>query len=316
MDARLSAYLELAAVPDEDFAERMYRLVLRRDPEPEARRRMLEKLADGTLSRATLLRELIESEEFQRVRALDDAVAFAAWARLHGERPRELRGPPESDERVIEIPWTLARYRGEARVLDVGYANAEPIYLAALLSLGARELVGADLVEAEVPGLRSVVADARDLPLEDGSLDVVFCISTLEHVGQDNRVYGVEGQTDEEGIATALRELRRVLTRRGRLLLTVPCGEPQEFGWFVQWDQPGWTRLFREAGFLSFEQEVYELGENGWGSTSASPRVRRSERSSGVTGVLCAELHPWRAGARLRQIVRGLRRSAGPRAPR
>ncbi len=29
-----------------------------------------------------------------------------------------------SDERVIEIPWVLSRYRGEARVLDVGSARA------------------------------------------------------------------------------------------------------------------------------------------------------------------------------------------------
>ena len=29
-------------------------------------------------------------------------------------------------ERWVEIPWVLSRYRDESRVLDTGYANAEP----------------------------------------------------------------------------------------------------------------------------------------------------------------------------------------------
>ena len=47
-----------------------------------------------------------------------------------------------------------------------------------------------DLVEAEVPGLRSVVGDLRALPFPDESFDVLVCVSTIEHVGHDNRVYG------------------------------------------------------------------------------------------------------------------------------
>jgi hypothetical protein len=92
---------------------RVYRLVLRREPEPDAFARSVAKLREGTLSPATLLAELADSDEFGRVRALDDAVAFAAWARAAGERPRGLRGPAASDERVVEIPWALARLRGE-----------------------------------------------------------------------------------------------------------------------------------------------------------------------------------------------------------
>src|SRR5438094_502298 len=135
----------------------------------------------------------------------------------HGPwRPGRRHAPATADERSLEIPWALARYDGEQRVLDVGYAFAEPAYLAGLTALGAGALTGVDLAEAEVPGIRSVVGDVRELPFPKRSFDLVFCISTLEHVGRDNSVYGLEGELDEEGIDRALGELRRVLTRNGR----------------------------------------------------------------------------------------------------
>lgn len=315
MDTRLAAYLELASVPDEEFLERTYRLLLRREPEPEARERSLAKLREGTLSRATLVRELVCGDEFARVRLLDDAVAFSAWARRADERPRLLEAPPGSDERPIEIPWTLARYRGEPRVLDAGYAFAEPAYLAALVAAGARELVGVDLVEAEVPGMRAVAADLRSLPFSRGSFDVAFCISTLEHVGADNRVYGLAEEHDSGGTSAALRELARVLAGDGRLLVTVPCGEPGDHGWFCQDDPRGWDRLFEGAGFFVYEQEVYELGPDGWRSAPefSAEGVRYGERGPGASAVLCAELRPGRVRQAARRKAGALkRRLTGP----
>src|SRR4029077_2131214 len=128
----------------------------------------------GEVSRARLVRELVESREFERVELLDDGLARALAERLKEGRPRELLAPAWADERAIEIPWALARYRGERRVLDIGYAFAEPAYLAGLVDLGAVELIGVDLAEAEVPGLRSTIADVRALPFPDSSFDVAF----------------------------------------------------------------------------------------------------------------------------------------------
>src|SRR6267154_325952 len=108
MQGDLHAWLAAASGTDEEFVDRIWPLVLRRPPEADGRERALAKLREGTLSRAGLLHELAES-----------------------------------DERAIEIPWSLARYRGEQRVLDIGYAFAEPAYLAGLAALGAAELVGA-----------------------------------------------------------------------------------------------------------------------------------------------------------------------------
>jgi SAM-dependent methyltransferase len=303
VDSRLAAELEVGAVAEEEFVERAYRLLLRRDPEPEARERDLAKLREGTLSRATLLAELAGADEFARVRALDDAVAFASWARAANERPRELRASP-GDERPIEIPWCLSRYRPDQRLLDVGYAFAEPAYLAALTRLGAAEVVGVDLAPGDVPGIRGVVADLRELPFADSEFGVAVCISTLEHIGRDNRLYGLAEERDAEGPLTALGELRRVSRR---LLLSVPTGEREELDWLVQLPPDDWLALFERAGFLVFEHEVYALGADGW---QAAPGFEPSGvRFAGehASAVLCAELHPATLGKRTRETLRRLR---------
>jgi SAM-dependent methyltransferase len=315
MDPRLRAHLAIGEPSDGQFVDASFRLVLRRPPDEEARERALAKLAEGTLSRATLLHELVTAGEFDRIRLLDDVIAFAAGARARGERPRHLQGPPGTDERVVEIPWVLSRLRA-GHVLEVGYAHAEPAYLAALCRLVPSGLVGVDLAEAPVPGMETVAADVRALPFEDSSFDQVLLVSTLEHVGADNALYGLAPESDGTARAAALRELRRVLKPRGSLLVTVPLGEPEDYGWFRQEDVAGWDRLFTRAGLFIEEQEAYELGAEGWRAAPALDcrGLRYGERGPAASAVLCADLSP----RRLRRLVtpdgtrRTLRRRLGP----
>jgi SAM-dependent methyltransferase len=309
----LAAWLEGAAGPDEDFVDLVWRLALRRSPDEDGRGRVLEKLRDGTLSRAGLLRELVGSGEFERVLLLDDGLAFAAGERAKERdhrgppRPRELQAPPASDERAIEIPWCLARYDGEQRVLDVGYAFAEPAYLAGLATLGAPELVGVDLATADVPGMQSVVADVRQLPFDAGSFELAFCVSTLEHVGRDNEVYDVDAPRDESGDEAGLRELRRVLSNDGRLLVTVPTGIRDDQGWQVVRAPEDWVELYERAGFLVYEDELYVRAPEGWRTASLDEARVASYREDGAGAVLLAELRPGSFGGKVRLAVRDVR---------
>jgi SAM-dependent methyltransferase len=315
MQGDLAQWLEAAAGTDEAFVDRAWRLMLRRAPEEDGRARALEKLRDGTLSRAGLLRQLVRSEEFDRVAVLDAALAFAAAERARPRdgggpwRPRELRAPAAGDERAIEIPWALARYDGEGHVLDIGYAFAEPAYLAGLVALGANDLVGIDLATADVPGLRSVVADVRALPFSDSSYDLAFCISTLEHIGRDNEVYDVDAERDDAGDEAALRELHRVLTKDGRLLVSVPTGEHDDQGWQIQRTPEEWIAVFERAGFIVYEDELYLRAANGWrrASLAEARTARYGSGGPGAGAVLLAELHPDTFGGKMRLAVRDVR---------
>ena len=295
MDPLLEAELAAQRGPDEAFVDGAFRLLLRRAPDEEARERALAKLAEGTLSRATLLHELATSDEYARVRELDDAVALGLAARSRGERLSWLQAPAGTDERVVEVPWVLSRLIAAGRVLEVGYAFAETAYLGALLRSGS-EVVGVDLATREVRGMETVRADVRDLPFDDRSFDQVLLVSTLEHVGAVNEVYGLEVEPDPAARLAALQELRRVLRADGSLLVTVPLGEPGDYGWFRQEDERGWVRLFARAGFFLDEREMYELTDEGW---RASPDFRAEgvlygTRGPAASAVLCAELRPGR----------------------
>jgi SAM-dependent methyltransferase len=297
MDERLAVELQAHEGTDEEFVERAFHLVLRRPPEPDARDRALAKLEEGTLSRATLLYELAAGEEFERVRGRDDAVAFGLGARRRGERLRWLQAPPGTDERVVELPWVLSRLRPQGRVLEVGYAFAESPYLGALLRSGV-ELVGVDLASLDVEGMETAQADVRELPFPDSSFDQVLLVSTLEHIGADNSIYGLEAEERDSGDArlTALRSIRRVLRGSGSLLCTVPVGEPEDYGWFRQENETGWSRLFARSGYFVEERETYELTPKGWGATQVfhSEGVRYGSRGPAASAVLCVDLRPGR----------------------
>jgi SAM-dependent methyltransferase len=282
----------------DDFVERAWRLVLRREPDAGS----AERVARGEVSRARLVRELVESQEFARVELLDEGLARARLERARSGRPRELRAPAWSDERAIEIPWVLSRYGGEPRVLDVGTAFAERAYVEGLEELGAEDLVTVDLAEPA-----TVIADVRELPFEDGRFDAILCVSTLEHVGRDTTTYAVEAPRDEHGDAAALRELRRVLAPDGRLLVSVPTGVHDDQGWQVQREPLAWVELFEGAGFLVYEDELYVHGADGW-RTATEPEARAARYGAhGAGAVLLAELRPARLGERARLAVRDVR---------
>ena len=102
-----------------------------------------------------------------------------------------------------QIAQALAQHgRTRMRVLDVGCRDRpyEPLF-----APFASEYIGVDL--AEGPSV-DVVADARSLPLEDGSVDCVVSTQTLQYFEQPE---------------ASVREFARVL-RRGGLLLASTHG--------------------------------------------------------------------------------------------
>jgi len=173
--------------------------------------------------------------------------------------PQSSYGAGES-ERCVEIPWVLSRYRGERRVLDVGTSFAEGRYVEGLRRLPIPALFALDLVPATALRPRAVAGDARMPPLRPGSLDLIFAISVIEHIGRDNAVYleGRHGPADEDGDFVSIRALGALLQPGGRLLVTVPFGRLEDHGWFVQYDLPRLHRLIGASGLQTDELEFFK----------------------------------------------------------
>ena len=139
------------------------------------------------------------------------------------------------------------------------------------------------------------------------SVELVYCVSTLEHVGRDNDVYDVDAPRADDGDDDALRELRRVLSPTGRLLVSVPTGLHDDQGWQVVRTPAAWIEVFERAGFLVYEDELYVRGDDGWrtGSPFEASAARYGEDGAGA--VLLAELRPGSFGGKVRLAVRDVR---------
>jgi SAM-dependent methyltransferase len=116
-------------------------------------------------------------------------------------------------------------------------------------------------------GVSYVFAELRELPYRSGIFDVVVCVSTLEHVGMDNTVYGVtEPRADDPVLETAraVHELRRVLSDDGILLVTLPYGAPEDHGWFRQFGRSDVDRFVADADPRVAATTVFRYSADGW----------------------------------------------------
>src|SRR5436305_824446 len=107
--------------------------------------------------------------------------------------------------------------------------------------------------------------DARDralAKLRDGTLSPAGPLRELGSTAE------VEAAREAEGDEAALRELRRVLAKNGRLLVSVPTGEHDDQGWQLQRTPGEWVAVFERAGFLVYEDELYVHAADGWRSAS------------------------------------------------
>jgi SAM-dependent methyltransferase len=210
------------------------------------------------------------------------------------------------DERVVEHPWLLAHdLRG--KVLDAGSAlNHRHVVDALLPRIG--NLCIATIEPEPVAFLQKrvsyVYADLRNLPFRDGQFDVIASISTLEHIGMDNRRYGsalARSSDPDRELRTVIEELVRVLAPGGELFVSVPYGVPEDYGWLRQFDRTGLKRIIEAARPSASSIVVYRYSRSGWqlsdleAAADARYRVREREprpedHASNARAVACLRL--------------------------
>ena len=185
------------------------------------------------------------------------------------------------DERIVEYPWLFHRVsqvhpRG-GRVLDAGSIlnHAEVIAPWTSADFGPLSIVTLEPEEHAFPSalIRYEYGDLRALPYRDGLFDTVLCLSTLEHVGMDNSIYGadVEAASDPATEADrAMAELGRVLARAGTLLISVPYGTPAHHRWWRIYGREDVERTIGALPGMHATMRYFRAYEHGWEEVDAA----------------------------------------------
>lgn len=239
------------------------------------------------LAQVAYLPKLVRGDEPTRLTFAEERVIEPL---AMGDAPLDGVGSGLS-ERVIEVPWVIRSLRGSERlhVLDVGTAFA-PVVYKRLLRYLPHEIEGIDLADRRVPGVKTHVADIRNLPFGDNSFDLAVCISTLEHIGMDNEHYGVRGGENDGDDVVALRELGRVAARA---LITVPGGDDEDLGWLRQYAPSTLRERVAQAGLSVARLDVFRHDrEAGWrlASEDAVAGCRFGRETYAAEAVICAEV--------------------------
>jgi SAM-dependent methyltransferase len=211
------------------------------------------------------------------------------------------------DERAVEFPWALAQLAGgrlldagstlnHGHVLDVVLPRLEDLHI---LTLNPEEEAFWDRRISYVYG------DVRALPYRDAWFDAVVCISTLEHVGMENRDYGDDSPRAEDPLAEqsrAMIELGRVLRPGGRLLVTVPFGAEADHGWMMTFSRARLDAVLDAVPAAGWRSDFFAYGDDGWRrSTSEAVADARSydprfpdsaldDAAKGARAVACVRL--------------------------
>jgi len=178
------------------------------------------------------------------------------------------------DERVVEYPWVFERLRGlhkpGDRILDAGsvlnHKRILDLWRSAQLTPLSIVTLKYEGVAHPSNDVRYEFADLRALPYRDEGFAQTLCISTIEHVGLDNTIYGASAErTDATTEARrAMQELHRVTRRGGTLLVSVPFGARSNRGWFRVFDSDDVAALTSAPGWGAPTIRVFRSTSDGW----------------------------------------------------
>lgn len=240
---------------------------------------------------------------------------------------------PGHGERCIEVPWALSRYRGQKKILEVGFSCADMSLVRAQMDL--KELTGCELYGLDIVDIKRVLSrfailnvepkkfynffqgDVRCTKFQDNIFDLIFIVSTLEHIGFDefepdrkaNTVFKRSAEypfdfpryEDCREDRKALVEMKRILAPQGSILITVPIGSrgigllkdsKNLWALYKDYTLEEWAGLVQDSQMMLVEERFFrDDGSNGWIEEDPIKLLKQPvSRIQPTTGIVCAEL--------------------------
>jgi len=171
------------------------------------------------------------------------------------------------------------------------YENLE--YIESLKALHISALHGIDISSVPAPDFIKRTADIRASGYPSDFFELIFCISTIEHVGRDNaRHYSpiAELPPEPEPDRAALVEMLRIVRPAGKIVVTVPFGKFEDHGWFINYDAANIARLFRG---VAKSEEYFQYTSEGWRACAPQELSETGYGENGApaaAGVACFEI--------------------------
>jgi len=174
------------------------------------------------------------------------------------------------DERVVEYLWAMKLLpKSNSRIWDAGSAMNFPQLLGRLKdnSLYITTLFPEWHCQY-YDGISYTYEDLRGVSFRGDFFDYIVSISTIEHIGFNNRRYckwESKACDNKEGdYIDVLMEFKRVLKAGGVLLISVPFGKHQVYDNFQVFDCSMVKQMARLFTPGSFNFEVYKYTPSGW----------------------------------------------------
>jgi len=160
---------------------------------------------------------------------------------------------PNNGPRRLEIPFAYYNLK-EGNVLDIGQSNSR--LQKELIKEGRKiTVIDPDKEVTERSNIEYHIGDIRKLTTKDtGLFDNVLLISTIEHIGLP--CYGQEKSWEDSPFEEQFRCLKHCfnfLKAKGRLILTMPIGEPV--------DEPNFQLLYTPKMLDQIKKEFKVIKE-------------------------------------------------------
>ena len=179
------------------------------------------------------------------------------------------------DERIVEIPWIIKEIKNKkGNLLDAGSSLNFYKFLKNLKKFDKIFITTLFPENNFYNKLRIsyTYEDISNLSFKDEFFDVVTCISTLEHIGYNNKIYNNENYKNSKKkknhLNLFLKNLYRVLKKKGILLITIPYGKYGSYQNMQQFDEKALKTIFKILNLRKIFEKYYKVNKNNWTKTN------------------------------------------------